>query len=368
MNPAPAATLANPSLTPFPLNAALEISALDFDSRLRTTAEPKAHDEDGPPSPIDHLPGYPSVGLAVPEVHAHLRRELATPVIDELYHVLWVFSVKSGRNIDPLHNQRIKGREIVPTERVKLHLVWTKDKIYIKTLPICLVNRTVWDVFLGADTQAPGAAAHAIDRGAALGFLRSYALLIQSPLDFALAKEARLIPEGVDVDWIRWERFMLHFRNIQDGQVSKRYRYGQIRLNRLNWMLRFMQPKSSQSIWFYQRHTWSVGAMIGEFLPVLLFAFASMSLALSSMQVTLAIPVEDLGFARLDGQSVVAMQRAFWLFSIANIFVAGLIWVYLITLPLAIFFVQVCWALRHKGSAEPPSRIKSSAIHGYTKG
>jgi hypothetical protein len=368
------------SLTPFPPELSLEKSVLILDSKLESDAKHVSQVAVRPVEPdaasdrIDYLPGYPNVGLEPSQVHRFLRRELNTPVIDELYHVLWLLSVKSGRNIDPLHRQRVKGREIVPTEEAKLHLVWTKDRIYIKTLPVCLLNHTVWDVFLGpAATQdwrtAPSTTTfdEGFDRGVALGFLRSYALLIQSPLDFAFAKEAHLFPEDLDIDWIRWAKFTAHFYSIQDGQVSKRYRFGQIRLNRLNLLLRVIQPRASSSIWFYQRHTWSVGAMISESMSVLLFAFASLSLVLSSMQVALAIPAEDLLFAHLDSQNALSLERAFWVFSVVTIIISVLTWIYILLIPAGIFLIQLTWAIRTKGIANPNSRIKRSAVHEFTK-
>ena len=369
------------SLTPFPPELSLEKSVLildlkqEADAKLISQVTVRPVEPDAASNPIDYLPGYPNVGLEPSQVYEFLRRHLNTPVIDELYHVLWLFSVKCGRNIDPLHRQRIKGREIVPTEEAKLHLVWTKDRIYIKTMPVCLLNHTIWSVFLGtAATQNWRTAVPSMtnldegfDRGVALGFLRSYSLLIQSPLDFAFAKEAHLFPEDLDIDWTRWAKFTAHFYGVQDGQVSKRYRFGQLRLNRLNWLLRVIQPKASRSIWFYQRRTWSVGAMIVESMPVLLFAFASLSLVLSSMQVALATPAEDLLFAHLNSQNALSLQRTFWVFSVATIIISVLTWFYFLLIPTGIFLIQMTWAIRTKGVANPNSRIKTSAFHEFAK-
>ena len=369
------------SLTPFPPELSLEKSVLILDSKLEADAKlisqvaVRSVDPDAASDRIDYLPGYPNVDLEPSQVYRFLRRQLNTPVIDELYHVLWLFSVKSGRNIDPLHRQRIKGREIVPTEEAKLHLVWTRDRIYIKTMPVCLLNHTMWSVFLGtAATQNWRTAVpsttnfnEGFDRGIALGFLRSYALLIQSPLDFAFAKEAHLFPEGLDIDWTSWAKFTAHFYGVQDGQVSKRYRFGQLRLNRLNWLLRVIQPKASKSIWFYQRRTWSVGAMIVESMPVLLFAFASLSLILSSMQVALATPAEDLLFAHLNSQNALSLQRTFWVFSVATIIISVLTWFYILLIPTGIFLIQMTWAIRTKGIANPNSRIMTSAFYEFAK-
>jgi hypothetical protein len=369
------------SLTPFPPELSLEKSVLILDSQQEEDAKlisqvtVRPVEPDAASNRIDYLPGYPNVGLEPSQVYRFLRRHLNTPVIDELYHVLWLFSVKCGRNIDPLHRQRIKGREIVPTEEAKLHLVWTKDRIYIKTMPICLLNHTIWNVFLGtAATQDWRTAVpfttnldEGFDRGVALGFLRSYSLLIQSPLDFAFAKEAHLFPEDLDIDWTSWAKFTAHFYGVQDGQVSKRYRFGQLRLNRLNWLLRVIQPKASKSIWFYQRRTWSVGAMIVESMPVLLFAFASLSLILSSMQVALATPAEDLLFAHLNNQNALSLQRTFWVFSVATIIISVLTWFYILLIPTGIFLIQMTWAIRTKGIANPNSRIMTSAFYEFAK-
>jgi hypothetical protein len=369
------------SLTPFPPGLSLEKSVLILDSKLEADAKLVSQVAVRPVEPdaasdgIDYVPGYPNIGLEPSQVYRFLRRQLNTPVIDELYRVLWLLSIKSGRNIDPLHRQRIKGREIVPTEEAKLHLVWTKDRIYIKTLPVCLLNHTIWSVFLGTAAAQNWRTAvpfettcdEGFDRGVALGFLRSYALLIQSPLDFAFAKEAHLFPEDLDIDWIRWAKFTAHFYDVQDGQVSKRYRFGQIRLNRLNWLLRVIQPRTSCSIWFYQRQTWSVGAMIFESMPVLLFAFASLSLVLSSMQVALAVPAKDLLFAHLDSQNALSLQHAFWVFSVATIIISVLTWFYILLIPAGIFLIQMTWAIRTKGITNPNSRIKRSAFYEFAK-
>lgn len=351
---------------PFPTEVALD------NSRLQLQPTPDSTQDVGPNEAsrrISYVPGYPHVKLEPSQVFKFLRRELNTSVLDEMYHILWLFSVKSGRNIDPLHRQRIKGREIVPTEEARLHLVWTQNRIYIKTIPVCLLNHTFWQKFLytAKSYKTTTTSDEGFDRGVALGFLRSYALLIQSPLDFALAKEAHLIPHDADIDWISWAKFTAHFYGIQDGAVSKRYRFGQIRLNRLNWLLRIMQPRSSTSVWFYQRHTWTIGAMISSSFPVLLFAFASLSLVLSSMQVAVSIPSDGLNFAHVHVENLVILQRAFWVFALATIIISVLTWIYIVLLPLGIFLIQVTWAIRTKGIANPDGRIKRSAIEEFAR-
>jgi hypothetical protein len=92
------------SLTPFPPELSLEKSVLILDSKLEADAKlisqvaVRSVDPDAASDRIDYLPGYPNVGLEPSQVYRFLRRQLNTPVIDEFYHVLWLFSVKSGRN------------------------------------------------------------------------------------------------------------------------------------------------------------------------------------------------------------------------------------------------------------------------------
>jgi len=152
-----------------------------------------------------YVPGEPSVSLAPDEVYDFLVRELNTPILDELYTRLWLVARKSGKSIDPLNRQRIKGRNIVPAEDPELHLVWRDDKLYLKPIPICLLNHHFWTLYLPstADTIPfhKNGPEEKFDRTVAIGFLRSYAFLIQHRTDFILAREHHLIPD--DIDWIQ---------------------------------------------------------------------------------------------------------------------------------------------------------------------
>ncbi|KAF2462923.1 uncharacterized protein BDR25DRAFT_308060 [Lindgomyces ingoldianus] len=60
---------------------------------------------------------------------------------------LWIM------NINPLHRQRVKGREIVLTEEPRLHLVWIHDRIFAKPLPRYLLSQTFWKMFLEEGTN-----------------------------------------------------------------------------------------------------------------------------------------------------------------------------------------------------------------------
>lgn len=116
---------------PFPATTALSMNRLKVPSLQRhNPASPPP--SDGQDKLFLHVPDEPTVNLSLAEVRSFLTRELYTPVLDELYNWLWLVARKSGGSIDAFHRQRIKGRNIVPTEDPKLHLVWHHDKIYLK--------------------------------------------------------------------------------------------------------------------------------------------------------------------------------------------------------------------------------------------
>ncbi|KAI0399617.1 hypothetical protein F4802DRAFT_588646 [Xylaria palmicola] len=233
--------------------------------------------------------------------------ELSCPVLDELYPNLDLVARKSSDHIDPIHRHLEKGRKIVLTENPSLHLVWNYGTVYIKPLPHYLLSHSFWDEHL-----APGSE----HRGKALGFMRSYERLIRYPSDFELAREARLIPSSSpspsslkqgqqpqhqskdELTYTSFAAFIHSFSGVADDDVSDRWHFGQIRLSRLNWAVRILQPKAStrkgslHSL-FYEEQFWQMRQFLNEFVVPLLFAFAALSLILSAMQVVLAAKSGD---------------------------------------------------------------------------
>lgn len=164
--------------------------------------------------PLSYVPGEPRVKLASADVQAFLARELHTPLLDNLYRRLWLVGRRYGGNIDSLHRQKNKGRHIVLTEDPKLHLVWHHDKIYIKSIPLCLLNHKFWTDYLCqssikqttphsklsslAEEEERGGVARQSDYTVATGFLRSYAYLVSHYSDFQIARETHLLPDDID--------------------------------------------------------------------------------------------------------------------------------------------------------------------------
>lgn len=271
---------------PFPASCALNtellkrpVSANDDTTQLQSEAKT-----------IHYIPGNPSIGLLPSEVYDHLSNELATPLLDELHTQLWLVAKKSGHHIDALHTQKVKARSIIPAEDPRLHLIWNRNRMYIKPVPQCLLNYEFWVRYLkplkrvlssersSPVPKSPEPAASVFDSRIAIGFMRSYAFLIKSPLDFAIAKESYLIP--TDINWIQWSIFINHFRVVEDDTVAKRYHYGQLRLSRLNWAVRLFRPKNIRSRWFYENPYWSTSEFMERATFPLVFLFASVSIAL----------------------------------------------------------------------------------------
>ncbi|KAK4118768.1 hypothetical protein N657DRAFT_667027 [Parathielavia appendiculata] len=162
-------------------------------------------------------------------------------------------STQSSTNIEPLHRQRIKGREILVTEDPRLHLVWIHDRIFIKPIPRYLLSHRSWEDFLLPKPPVRGTRQENAQRAAA-GYLRSYCYLIQHESDFDIAKQdhLRLVPRHVE-------------------------------LSRLNFYAPFLFGKFN-----FQKPHGQYSDYFARFYGPLLFAFAVASTVLSSLQVEMA--------------------------------------------------------------------------------
>ena len=315
--------------------------------------------------PLSYVPGEPRVKLASEDVQAFFVRELHTPLLDDLYTRLWLVARRDSGNIDPLHRQKIKGRQILLTEDPKLHLIWRRDKIYIKPVPLCLLSHQFWTDYLcrsspkqtipssitsstseGKEGEGESAVQQN-DYAVALGFLRSYASLISHYSDFQIARENHLFP--VDLEWTAWCTFIANFGAAEDHQVAKRYHYGQLRLSRLNWVVRIFQPYGKSTSWFYEIPHWNITSYLHQSIVPLVFSFASISLVLSAMQVILSVPTDRFGMDQLDDNiSIRIVSRAFWVFSIIVLLLSGAIWTLMLLLPLCGLMWQLLWGFRHR--------------------
>lgn len=261
------------------------------------------------------------------------------------------------RRIDSLHEQHIKKRRIVIAEDPGLHLVWYYDTIFIKPIPLFLLNFTTWrglllppiSTVISRQPDCPvegGRTSYSVNTldaqcKSAIGFLRTYSILIRHPSDYEIARSSGLIHENITYSDFR--AFIKPFFALPESAVSQRYRFGQMRLTRLNWAVRLLQPCSvSTGSWFanklyYQELYTQSGDYSVSWLPPLLFTFAALSVVLSAMQVVLAALGTDFR------QPVV---RFSWGFSISAIAFCILACSILLVYPPILLLGQAIYAFR----------------------
>ena len=229
------------------------------------------------------LPSQPSIALNdSPRLRAFLEDDLCSHDLETMAPRLWIMTTPSSENINALHRQRVKGREIIVTEEPRLHLVWIHNRIFIKPLPRYLLSHAFWEGYLDERSNKLGKGRGDICRAAA-GFLRTYRHLIRHETDFNIAQQEHLNLVPKDVDWPAFCRFTAELNSIDDAAVSRRYCYGELRLTRLN----FYAPLLLRKFHFEQVHG-QYGDFFARLYGPILFVFALVSTILSSMQVALA--------------------------------------------------------------------------------
>jgi hypothetical protein len=221
------------------------------------------------------VPGQPLLLVSEEQkVLDFLARDLRHDHLNRLYPIFWLVSTPRSDHISPLHNQIVRGRNIVITEDPGLHLLWYYDRVFIKPLPPYLTSHAFWKEFLCRESSADL-------RRAALGYVRSYCYLIKSQSDFYIAEEKKLIQKGVDMKALLY--FLRSFESVSDDEVTLRYRHGELRLTRINFYVKFYERRL-----FYRKMQWQYSDYLNSIVAPLVFIFALVSVALSAMQVVLA--------------------------------------------------------------------------------
>ncbi|ETS77439.1 hypothetical protein PFICI_11313 [Pestalotiopsis fici W106-1] len=172
-----------------------------------------------------------------------IKKELDLTRLNQMFGYLWL----AGRPMPPrpLHYQLLLGRDIMITEQMDLHLVWTGSRMFLKPLPRFLLEPQLWTQFLcckqqcncrGTNKQSAEIQGAECKRSlwrAANGFLFSYAALISYESDFRIAQEKNLIPP--EVSWLAWRAFVRELKTEGIyGRVDPRFLYGELRLGRLS--------------------------------------------------------------------------------------------------------------------------------------
>ena len=281
-----------------------------------------------------YLPSQPRIDLHDPDIGRYLQSEFVTDDLNQLSPHLWLVAKQDSTHISSLTHQIVRGRQIVVTEKPELHLVWINDRVFIKPIPKYAMSYAFWEYFLtGNDSPVPDLARQNII-GAALGFLRSYSYLVHHKSDFIRGQEYGLIPKGVS--HTHFVRFISTFREIGDAEISPRYRFGELRLNPLNFWSKIYLHKMS-----YHKIYGQYGAYFARFYGPLLFLFAIFSVLLAAMQVVLSVPPADQ-----DAASWIAFaltSRGFSIFTIVFVVLSALL---LLTVWSLLIFRELLFAVR----------------------
>ncbi|KAJ5919130.1 hypothetical protein N7466_010073 [Penicillium verhagenii] len=277
-------------------------------------------------------------------INQFLQTELKCPTIDALFPYMYWVAKRSGMHIDALHNNLVKNRKVVVTEDPELHLIWHKNTIWIKPLPLWLLDKEFWDTYLPITTATSQEASETHARLDATGFIRSYTRLIRHESDFLLAQEKHIISKE-RISFADFQLLTLPFRDKGDDEVSKRYHYGQIRLSRLNWAVRFFQPSSRRyhatlGRLYYQQLYWDTSAFLQTSVAPFVFIFGTLSVILSSMQVALAVETDT---QNKWGE----FSWASWVFSIAVLVFVAVLLAVLALIVVILLLGQASWGWRH---------------------
>lgn len=211
---------------------------------------------------------------------SHIPRELGVPRLDKIHKHLWLAGTADAH---PLHQQKMKQREFVITERTDLHLVWWGNHMFVKPVPRFLLNHKFFqDNLCSNDPEVdPTTTMHAN----ACGLLLSYIQLVKYESDFKIAIDLGLLPK--ETKWGKWLVFAQeidsHFTTNQMVLINRRYMYGGLHRVSLNWIYRFTCNKWIDGYWSGQ-----YGNFSERYFAWLLTVFAYVSVILSAMQVGLA--------------------------------------------------------------------------------
>jgi hypothetical protein len=247
--------------------------------------------------------------------------------LEFMHKGLW-YAGRKG-NISPLHHQRVIRRDIVLTEKARLHLVWFERVIYIKRLEDELLNWVYFSNVICGDW---------ILHQAATGFLLSYARLVEFPSDLEIAQSFGLMNKSIT--WCSWKAFRNHIlRHLVDRHVHDRFEYGELRLGRLNQIYRM---KGLGLAYFTVHREYS--SYFGANYLSLVALFALVSVALSAMQV----------MSGIDGAPEVVTTTSYR-FAIATLLALGGCCVSLLVLYVGLYIWNWCLIFARRVSARKQS-------------
>lgn len=161
-------------------------------------------------------------------------------------------------------------RTITVIEDPCLHLARTPSIIYIKPLPLYLLQWKFFDEYICPEEEL---------YGYATGFLLTYISLVRNRSDFRIALEKGLIPE--EITWTAWSS-LATILAARIRHINKRYQYGELQLGRINLIFLFWGGNMPYRFWSRDDRWYS------QFFTAWVLVFAYFSVALGALQVVLA--------------------------------------------------------------------------------
>ncbi|KAH0545409.1 hypothetical protein FGG08_000550 [Glutinoglossum americanum] len=225
------------------------------------------------------FPGHPLIlpGLSEDD---YITQQLDFSRIDDMANWLWFAGWPY--TIRPLHRQKTMQREILITDNPQLHLVWRKSIIYIKPLPLFILDHAFFEKRISSSDSGLPSQTY----GATLGFLLSYAKLIQCEADLGIAKGLGLLPNTCNITWEMWSRFARDvYENVPELGLEGRWRYGELQSLRINSVYRLRHLTLKRYLpWDKTYRT-----ALNDYFGWLLVVFVYLTVVLTSMQVVLAL-------------------------------------------------------------------------------
>lgn len=265
-------------------------------------------------------------------IRTFYANELDVSRLNLVHDHLWLAGLE--RAARPLHQQISIGRELILTEAADLHLLWAGNRIYVKPLPEFLLSYSAWEDVIVFDQELHERAS---------GFLLSYLWLVCHRSDLRLAHEHGLMPKSVD--WQRWTQFSrsascyLDYHHLNG--INVRYRHGELRLARLNWIYRFCSRTRSPTSMLrgYLPGHYHYESFISSNLAWLVTALAYVALVLTAMQV---------GLGTNELQRSRAFQRASYGFTVFAILAPVIVVALVLLVTLIVILVNAQYTLSHR--------------------
>lgn len=246
-----------------------------------------------------------------------------------------------------------------------MHLVWGDGRIFLKPIPAFLLSIAFWEKHLKClqgclcaqdkakkygggkreELNPKIECERKVQRSIALGFLRTYAALLASESDFAIAKEKGLLPNSLGISqWTKWQKFVEEILSPSvHRKIHRRFQYGELRLGRLNAIYFFTK------LGYYMNQWPNYPSFLRDQLGWLATTTIYIAVVLNAMQVGLATNLLEANAPYLRA------AYGFSVFAIVGPLVSGGV-IFLVLMVL----VAVNWRFQKGKSAERFKRINNS--------